>query len=144
MLKNTTDIDIRFSEVDSMAIVWHGHFIKYFEDGREAFGKEFDLGYFQVFDDAGFYMPIVEVNCQYKNPIKYLDKVTIETTFKNTKAAKIQFNYRLYNRDTGMTYATGNSTQIFLNKDRELHLTVPEFFIEWKKKHGIAVHENVS
>ena len=28
-------IDIRFSEVDSMGVVWHGSFVKYLEDGRE-------------------------------------------------------------------------------------------------------------
>ena len=41
MLKNTVEIPIRFSEVDSLHVVWHGHYVKYFEDGREAFGKDF-------------------------------------------------------------------------------------------------------
>ena len=38
-------IDIRFSEVDSMNIVWHGSYPLYFEDAREAFGQKYGLGY---------------------------------------------------------------------------------------------------
>jgi len=28
-----TEIRVRFSEVDSMGVVWHGNYLKYFEDG---------------------------------------------------------------------------------------------------------------
>ena len=31
-------IEIRFSEVDMMGVVWHGAYAKYLEDAREAFG----------------------------------------------------------------------------------------------------------
>lgn len=33
------EFDVRFSEVDSMNVVWHGSYPLYFEDAREAFGK---------------------------------------------------------------------------------------------------------
>ena len=59
MLINKKEIEVRFHEVDSLRIVWHGNFIKYFEIGREAFGKEFGLTYMQVYDH-GFFMPIVK------------------------------------------------------------------------------------
>ena len=42
-LKTTVPLKIRFSEVDSMNIVWHGSYMMYFEDAREAFGREFGL-----------------------------------------------------------------------------------------------------
>ena len=43
-LKTSKEFEIRFSEVDSMNIVWHGAYPLYFEDAREAFGKKYDLG----------------------------------------------------------------------------------------------------
>jgi len=49
MLKNTTQIIVKFSEVDSLRVVWHGHYVRYFEDGREAFGKQYNLGYLDIF-----------------------------------------------------------------------------------------------
>ena len=35
-----TDIKVRFSEIDSLGILWHGNYVQYFEDGREAFGEK--------------------------------------------------------------------------------------------------------
>ena len=34
-------IEVRFSEVDIMNVVWHGSYPLYFEDAREAFGKKY-------------------------------------------------------------------------------------------------------
>ena len=44
-LVSTTEVDVRFSEVDSLRVVWHGNYLLYFELGREAFGKQYDLEY---------------------------------------------------------------------------------------------------
>ena len=44
VLSVTKSFDIRFSEVDSMGVVWHGNYAKYFEDAREEFGRKYDLG----------------------------------------------------------------------------------------------------
>lgn len=44
-LIDRTTIKVRFSEIDSMQIVWHGEYVRYFEDGRESFGKHYSLGY---------------------------------------------------------------------------------------------------
>ncbi|MFN6945330.1 MAG: acyl-CoA thioesterase [Cytophagaceae bacterium] len=136
MLINIKEITARFSEIDSMGIVWHGHYIKYFEDGREAFGKEYKLHYLEVYKQ-GFFIPIVKIDCNYKKPILYTEPLVIETKYIDTPAAKIIFEYKIYNKDTSEIYATGKSEQVFLTKERELHLTIPDFFQEWKRKNGI-------
>ncbi len=138
MLINKTEIHVRFSEIDSLGILWHGHYIKYFEDGREAFGKAFNLGYMDVYAQ-GFSMPVVKVECNYKNPIRYRDRVMVETTFVDSPAAKILFEYRIFNPDTGQTLATGSSQQVFLTKELQLYLTLPDFFVAWKERHGLLV-----
>ena len=136
MLVNKTEVKVRFSEVDSMGIMWHGHYIKYFEDGREAFGREYGFGYYQVYEH-GYMMPVVKVDCSYKRPIKYTDDVMVETTFIDSKAAKILFKYRIFNKQTEEVYATGSSQQVFLDTNAQLYLTLPDFFVEWKKKHKL-------
>ncbi len=132
-LIHTTQISVRFSEVDSLQIVWHGNYVKYFEDGREAFGKTHDLGYMQVYRQ-GYSMPIVNLECNYKSLIKYEDEIEIETRFVDTPAAKLIFDYRITNKTTGQLAATGRSVQVFLTKDGELQLTIPPFFEKWKQK----------
>ncbi|UII34788.1 acyl-CoA thioesterase [Fulvivirga ulvae] len=134
MLKDTTEIRVRFNEIDSMGILWHGHYIKYFEDGRESFGRAYNLGYLDVYEDHGFLIPIVKIDCNYKRPVKYNDPVMLETTFVNSPAAKIIFEYKLYHADSKEVYATGRSEQVFLNKQHQLQLTVPDFFQHWKER----------
>lgn len=136
ILVNRKEIEVRFSEVDSMGIVWHGHYIKYFEDGREAFGREHQLGYMDVYAQ-GFFIPIVNINCSYKRPILYNGPLMVQTTFVDSPAAKIIFQYNLYHKESEELFATGTSEQVFLTKERELHLTLPEFFVKWKKEKGL-------
>ena len=130
------EIEVRFCEVDSMGIVWHGQYAKYFEDGREEFGKKFGLGYMFIFRN-GFYAPLVDLNFQFKKPLPYETKAVVETKFINSPAAKIQFEYRIFLPEDNTTICTGSSTQVFLDKNYQLIWFIPPFFSEWKIKSGL-------
>lgn len=137
MLEIEKDIDIRFSEVDSMGIVWHGNYALYFEDARELFGKTYHLEYMQMYR-FGFYAPLVDLQFHYKKAIRYTDPIKVVIRFHDTEAAKIVFDYEIRHRETGELMATGQSTQVFLDLDYQLVLSVPEFFKEWKRLNGLA------
>ena len=79
---------IRFSEVDSMNVVWHGSYPLYFEDAREAFGKKYDFGYMLIFD-SGYYAPLVDLEFHYRKPIVYGMRPRIKITYRPTESAKI-------------------------------------------------------
>ena len=65
-LTNRTTFRVRFSEIDSMQIVWHGEYVRYFEDGREAFGKQYGLDYMSIYRE-GYMVPIVDLTCQFNH-----------------------------------------------------------------------------
>jgi acyl-CoA thioester hydrolase len=132
-LSALTEIKVRFSEVDSLKIVWHGHYLKYFEEGREAFGAKYGIGYQDIFDN-GLLTPLVKISCDYKWPLEYGDTAVVETTFVDSDAAKICFEYLIRNKRTGEIVASGSSMQVFLNHGRELLLTPPAFYAEWKQR----------
>jgi acyl-CoA thioester hydrolase len=134
VLSEKISIKVRFSEVDSLSIVWHGHYAKYFEDAREAFGVKYGLGYMDVFNH-GFVTPIVKIQCEYKLPLAYGDTAMVEVIYHDNKAARIEMEYRITNSVSGVILAKGYSTQVFLDrKNLELQLIMPEFFEEWKRK----------
>jgi acyl-CoA thioester hydrolase len=134
-LSSRTEILVRFNEADPLGIVWHGHYIRYFEDGREAFGAMYDLKYLDVYK-KGFVTPVVSVQCDFKKSLRYGDTVRVETIYIPTDAAKLKFTYRLFNTSTGDLVATGSSVQVFLSsEDSVLQLSNPPFFETWKKKH---------
>ena len=90
-LIDRTTIKVRFSEIDSMQIVWHGEYVRYFEDGRESFGKHYSLGYMDIYSE-GYMVPIVELNCQFKQSLSFGEEVIIETRYISCEAAKINSN----------------------------------------------------
>ena len=137
-LSGKIEIKVRFNEADPLGIVWHGHYIRYFEDGREAFGSEHGIGYLDFYKQ-GYVIPIVSVQCDFKRSLKYGEKVIVETIYVPCEAAKLKFEYRLFNSVTGQLVATGSSVQVFLHKETSvLQLINPPFFEVWKSKYGLA------
>jgi len=136
-LKTSKEFEIRFSEVDSMGIVWHGNYSLYFEDAREKFGKEFNLEYLYMFEQ-GFYAPLVELHFEYKRPLKYKDRAKIEIEYRNTDTAKLIFDYTIRLLPDNQVIATGYSTQVFLDMSYNLMWELPEFMKMWKEKYVLS------
>jgi len=134
-IKETSKIRVRFNEVDSLGIVWHGHYITYFEEGRENFGLRYGISYLDV-KANGFATPIVESVCKHKLPLKYGDQATIETTFVDSPANKLIFTYKIFN-PKGEIVCTGKTIQVFIDERGELVLNVPPMIKVWKKKVGL-------
>lgn len=132
-LSETIDFDIRFSEVDSMNIVWHGSYPLYFEDAREAFGRKYGLGYLYMYEQ-GVYAPLVDLRFQYKKPMIYGMRPKIKITYRPTEAAKIIFDYEILDPKDDSVIAVGHSVQVFLDTNYQLVWTDPDFYAEWKKK----------
>ena len=135
-LTNRTTLRVRFSEVDSMEVVWHGEYVRYMEDGREAFGRQYGIGYTEI-RDAGYVVPIVELNIQYKQSLKY--RRFREKWYIRTEAAKILFEYIIFRESDGAVVATGSSTQVFVDsRTGELELNNPDFYQAWREKWNIG------
>ena len=131
-LESTIEIAIRFSETDAMGVVWHGNYLKFFEDAREKFGKEFGMEYLDIYNQ-GFYTPIVKSDINHKASVYYGQQVRVKAILEEHPAAKIVFKYIVTNLNTGEVAATGSTTQVFLNiKDNLLELVKPSFYAEWE------------
>ena len=130
-----TEIKIRFCEVDSIKVVWHGNYVKYLEDGRENFGEKFGLQYLKIFDN-GFTAPVVDMKLQFKQSISVGDSIIVETIYKPTKAAKIIFDYNIYKKSDNSLVLTAQTTQVFMDLEGNLQLSNPDFYEDWKNNFG--------
>ena len=135
-LTSVVEFPVRFSEVDSMQIVWHGHYMKYMEEGRENFGRKFGINY-MIIKEYGYLAPVVKLSCDYKKTLSYEDRVIVETSYIDSDAAKIIYSFRIFRASDKQLVATGESVQVFLDMSSELVLTIPPFFEAWKKKWGL-------
>ena len=132
-LKASKLLDIRFSEVDSMGVVWHGAYPLYFEDAREEWGRQYGLGYIDM-SDHNFYAPLVELQFHYKRPIVYGMRPRVDIIYHPTDAAKIIYDYEIYDTNDESLLTTGHSVQVFMNKQYQLLWENPPFYEEWKQK----------
>jgi acyl-CoA thioester hydrolase len=136
-LTGTTEFKVRFSEVDSMHIVWHGNYALYLEDGREAFGRQYPgLGYDDI-RRSGYGAPMVDFGLQFRSPLRLGERAIVETKYIAVDAAKICFEYDIRHAETGAVVATASSVQVFTNSAGELELNNPEFYLKWKERWGV-------
>jgi len=130
-IEDSTLLRVRFSESDAMGVVWHGNYLKYFEDGRESLGKKFNMTYQDMYGN-GFVVPIVNVNVSYKAPIHFGEEMEITTRLIFTKAAKLIHEYKVWNLSSDKLSCVGHTEQVFLNEEtRLLELFTPSFYLEW-------------
>ncbi len=126
-------INVRFSDTDAMGVVWHGNYLRFLEDAREAFGIKYGLTYLDMYNN-GYFTPIVKADIDYKSPVYYGEKAKVVATLIQSPAAKIVFEYKIINETTGAICAVGKTVQVFLNaKERNLELNKPAFYAVWEK-----------
>ena len=136
VLTVSKEFDVRFSEVDAMNIVWHGSYALYFEDAREEFGRIYGLSY-QLFIEKKCPAPLVELSFRYVKPLLYGHRARVNIYYINTPAAKIVFDYEIVLIDDNSLITTGRTVQVFLDRNYNLMLTNPPFYVEWKKKYNL-------
>jgi acyl-CoA thioester hydrolase len=125
MKYDETEIKVRFNEVDSWGIVWHGHYIAWFEVGRMALLKKFHL-LPQDFTQMGYITPVVDLKCFFKEPARMEEEILIRTSvLKPTKAA-LTFRFQILRKKDGKLLASGEETQVLLTLDGRMLYIIPQ------------------
>lgn len=119
-----TQLKVRFNEVDSYQVVWHGHYVAWFEKGRNELAARFGLDPEEL-KEIGLMAPVVDLSCQFKLPACYGDAVVVQTTMQRCETAKLIFHYTVMrNKDV---LAEGSTTHILTDlKGTMLYQIPPE------------------
>jgi acyl-CoA thioester hydrolase len=116
---------VRFEEVDSMNVVWHGRYPSFLEDARVELGNRLGVGY-DNFKSCGYAIPIVRMNIEYLNPLRFGETFIIEASMCYSRAARINIAYKLWREDAMI--ATASTVQLIISHDGALCLTSPDFY----------------
>ena len=129
MKYHETSLQVRFYEVDSYGVVWHGHYVGWFEAGRNDLTQRYQMGPLQL-KERGFLAPVVELNCQFKLPATFGNSVVVQTTMERTEVAKLIFRYRVLDQENGKVLATGFTTHVLTDLKGNLLYRVPQEVLE--------------
>ncbi len=116
MKYDETEIRVRFNEVDSWGIAWHGHYLAWFEAGRMALLRKFQL-LPQDFGRMGYLAPVVNVKCAYKEPARLDEELLIRTTVLKPMKAALTFRFQVLRKKDERLLAEGEETQVLLALD---------------------------
>ena len=105
---------VKFFDTDTMGVVHHANYIRWFETGRVEFLRELGIDLNEMMSD-GILFPIVEVSAKFHAPAKFDDELEIETTAEALTKAKMKFNYTIRRRGEEKILAEGTSTNVFTN-----------------------------
>jgi acyl-CoA thioester hydrolase len=120
----TVAFEVRFPEVDSYGVVWHGHYVQYFEVARNALCAAFGLTPADALAH-GYKVPITKVSMDLKRPARLDDRLVVSARLAPQEVAKLAMSYEIRRETTGELLATGSTEQVFLSPSGELLLTLP-------------------
>ncbi|MBM4306752.1 MAG: acyl-CoA thioesterase [Deltaproteobacteria bacterium] len=124
-----TTIQVRFYEVDAYGVAWHGHYVGWFEVGRNELTEKFGMGPLQL-KEKNLLAPVVELNCEYKLPATFGEPLLIQTTMERTEVAKLIFYYRVLSQKNGKVLTTGSTTHVLTDLKGNLLYRVPPDILE--------------
>jgi acyl-CoA thioester hydrolase len=118
----STNIEVRFRDLDAIGHVNNAVFFTYFEEGRKHFSKKV----FEVSDVSDFNFIMAHIQCDFIKPIQFNDHVILQMWVKDIGTKSFSFEYRLVDlSDEAMVYATGKSIQVCYDYQRDRSIEVP-------------------
>jgi len=112
---STIDINLRYSDTDQMGVIYHAHYLTYFEQGRTKYLEELGYQYSDI-EKAGVLFPIRNVKCTYLIPIRYGEKIHLETSVLDVSKVQITYGHELIN-EKGQLCAKGQTSVVAVRKD---------------------------
>ena len=118
----STNIEVRFRDLDAIGHVNNAVFFTYFEEGRKHFSKKV----FEVSDISDFNFIMAYIQCDFIKPIQFNDHVILQMWVKDIGTKSFSFEYRLVDlSDEAMVYATGKSIQVCYDYQKNRSIEVP-------------------
>jgi len=123
-----TAIKVRFNEVDSFQVAWHGHYVAWMEVGRNDLAGRFGLDAGQI-AAAGFIPPVVILELKYLRPARYDEELRVRTSLKRMETATLEFITDIIGGD-GRKCASGRVVHSLTDKNGVLQYSFPPLIRE--------------
>lgn len=99
-----------FHDLDPMEVVWHGHYLKYFELARCALLQRYDYDYPQM-RDSGYAWPIVDLRAKYVRSARFGQRLKVRAQIVEWEY-RLKIDYLVSDADTGEAVTRAHSIQV--------------------------------
>ena len=106
---------VNYYETDKMGVTHHSNYIRWMEEARVDYLNQIELGY-KMLEEKGIISPVIGVECDYKIPTTFDDKIEIDVKAEEFKGVKLIIKYKMTNIETKKTVLIGKTKHCFVDK----------------------------
>ncbi len=112
-----TTFRVRYAETDASGVVYHAHYIVWFEHGRGDWFWQQGRDYHRDVEARGLNWPVTELGARYLAPARYGDLVTVRTWLKELRSREFTLGYEIVNAETRQLLCAGWTKHLNLDSN---------------------------
>jgi len=126
-LSTSLKITPQFYDIDPMNVVWHGNYVRYFEEIRSALLEKIGHNYKEMLA-SNYAWPIVDMRIKYVKPLTLHQEATVEATLMEYEN-RLKIEYRIYDTKTKTTLTKASTVQVAVDMTtQEMQFETPAIF----------------
>ncbi|KFN42940.1 acyl-CoA thioesterase [Arenimonas oryziterrae] len=128
-LSHEIELSPAFHDLDPMVVVWHGHYLKYFELARCALLQRFNFDYLQM-RESGYVWPIVDLRSKYVRPAHFQQRLIVRAQIVEWEN-RLKIDYQIRDAGTGQVLTRGHTIQVAVSvATGEMSFVSPPILLE--------------
>ena len=124
-----TEVLVPFFDIDTMHVVWHGHYVKYLEVARCALLDHIGHNYTQMLN-AGYAWPVIDLQLRYVRGATFGQRINVRASLVEWEN-RLKINYLITDAATGERLTRACTLKVAVRiADREMQLASPQCLID--------------
>jgi acyl-CoA thioester hydrolase len=129
-----TEVVVPFFDIDSMDVVWHGHYVKYLEIARCALLDRLGHNYAQM-KAAGYVWPVIDLQLRYVRAARFGQRLRVRADLVEWKN-RLKVHYLVGDAESGERMTRASTVQVAVSiADGAMQLVSPPVFVDAVEHH---------
>lgn len=128
----TFERKINYYETDKMGVVHHSNYIRYMEEARCFWLENIEMPFSRL-EENNITIPVLGVNCTYKNHVTFGDTIIIKPFVKEYSGVRMTVGYDMQDKKTGKTVLIGETKHCFTDKNLK-PINLKKYNLEFSNK----------
>lgn len=129
MVEAEFTLKVPFHDVDSMRVVWHGNYAKYFAAARCALLDQIDYNYNQM-AESGYAWPVIDMRIKYVKPAIFNQEIVVRAQLLEYEN-RLKIGYLIRDVETGTKLTKGFTVQVAVDmSNQEMRLYSPQILLD--------------
>ncbi|HEY9133003.1 MAG TPA: acyl-CoA thioesterase [Dyella sp.] len=125
----STDIVVPFFDVDSLDVVWHGHYVKYLEIARCALLDAIGHNYTQM-KQAGYAWPVIDLKLRYVRAARFGQRLRVHAELIEWQN-RLKLHYLICDAESGERLTRASTEQVAVDlASGDMQLVSPSVFTD--------------